>query len=298
MAKNERQEDGARGGVGTMARSGTRPRTRQAADRPQQAADEAAGQRRGRQSRVVPPQRPVTGQRVPVVKNPVVRNPVVKKPDVKNPEEGGARAADRRERRIVAQIAGTRRRGAPQGVSAPTRQEPPTRTGAPWRVPPMRRATAPAPVRSTGPQPAVPQHAPQHGQQPAPQPGPRPAPRARPTRSAAAALAGSHRMPFVLLLCGLLGGALVSALVISTTLAEGSFQINKLQDSTSSLARQRQTLEAQVAQSQSSQVIEQRASQLGMRRQGELRFIDLKNGKITDDGPTWSGAANAPGYAP
>ncbi len=105
-------------------------------------------------------------------------------------------------------------------------------------------------------------------------------------------------MPFVLLLCGLLGGALVSALVISTTLAEGSFQINKLQDSTSSLARQRQTLEEQVAQAQSAQVIEQRAAELGMRRPGELRFVNLKTGKVTNDGPTWIGAVNAPGYAP
>jgi cell division protein FtsB len=105
-------------------------------------------------------------------------------------------------------------------------------------------------------------------------------------------------MPFVLLLCGLLGGALVSALVISTTLAEGSFQISKLQQSTSSLTRQSQTLQEQVAQDQSAQVIEQRAAQLGMRRPGELRFIDLKSGKTTNDGPTWSGAVGAPGYAP
>jgi hypothetical protein len=105
-------------------------------------------------------------------------------------------------------------------------------------------------------------------------------------------------MPFVLLLCGLLGGALISALVINTTLAEGSFQINKLQDSTSSLARQRQTLQEQVAQGQSSQVIEQRASKLGMRRPAELQFVNLKTGKVTNDGPTFSGAASAPGYAP
>ena len=105
-------------------------------------------------------------------------------------------------------------------------------------------------------------------------------------------------MPFILLLFGLLGGALISALVISTTLAEGSFKISKLQDSTSALARQRQALEDQVAQAQSAQVIEQRAAALGMRRTGELRFVNLKTGKVTDDGPTWAGAANAPGYAP
>ena len=109
---------------------------------------------------------------------------------------------------------------------------------------------------------------------------------------------GSHRMPFVLLLCGLLGGALVSALVISTTLAEGSFQITKLQNSTSTLAKQRQALEEDVAQAQSAQTINQRASELGMRLPGELWFVNLKTGKTTNDGPTWIGAVNAPGYAP
>ncbi|HEX7161164.1 MAG TPA: hypothetical protein VF223_07995, partial [Trebonia sp.] len=142
-------------------------------------------------------------------------------------------------------------------------------------------------------QTAVPQAQPVQKTQPA-----RPGQQALRARAARAGITGSHRMPFVLLLCGLLGGALVSALVISTTLAEGSFQINKLQDSTSSLARQRQTLEDQVAQAQSAQVIAQRASQLGMRRPGELQFVNLKTGKVTSTGPTWSGAAHAPGYAP
>jgi Na+-transporting NADH:ubiquinone oxidoreductase subunit NqrC len=105
-------------------------------------------------------------------------------------------------------------------------------------------------------------------------------------------------MPFMLLLCGLLGGALVSALVISTTLAEGSFQITKLQDSTSALAKQQQVLEEEVAQQESPQVIEQNAAKLGMRRVAELRFIDLTTGKTANDGTPWIGAANAPGYAP
>jgi hypothetical protein len=105
-------------------------------------------------------------------------------------------------------------------------------------------------------------------------------------------------MPFMLLLCGLLGGALVSALVISTTLAAGSFQISKLQDSNSSLAKQRQVLQEQVAEAQSPQRIAQLAGQLGMRRTGTPQYIDLKDGKLTATGPAWSGAASAPGYAP
>jgi hypothetical protein len=251
MASSERREDGTRGGVGTMTRLGTR-------SRPQQAPEGTPDPGRGRQPRPVQPQRPVTGQRAPMVERQ---------------EQAGART-----QRVPAQAAGTRRRGAPEAVAAPARPGARPRTGAPWRVPPAERGAGPEQVAATGPQPAVTQ--------------------ARPARAAGATLAGSHRMPFVLLLCGLLGGALVSALVISTTLAEGSFQINKLQDSTSALARQRQTLEEQVAQAQSAPVIEQRASQLGMRRPGELLFINLKTGKTTNDGPTWPGAVNAPGYAP
>jgi hypothetical protein len=251
MARSERREDGTRGGVGTMTRLGTR-------SRPQQVPEGAPDPRRGRQPRPVPPQRPVTGPRAPLVERQ---------------EQAGPRP-----QRVTAQAAGTRRRGAPEAVAAPARPGPRPRTGAPWRVPPAERGAGPEQGTATGPQPDVTQ--------------------ARRARAAGATLAGSHRMPFVLLLCGLLGGALVSALVISTTLAEGSFQINKLQASTSALARQRQTLEEQVAQAQSAQVIEQRASQLGLRRPGELLFINLKTGKTTNDGPTWIGAVNAPGYAP
>ena len=115
--------------------------------------------------------------------------------------------------------------------------------------------------------------------------------------SPAVALPGTHRLPFVLLLCGLLGGALVCALVISTTLAAGSFEISKLQNSTITQARQLQSLQEQVAQAKSATQIETRAAQLGMRPLGELRFIDLKTGKLTTDGINWAGYI-PPGYTP
>jgi cell division protein FtsB len=115
----------------------------------------------------------------------------------------------------------------------------------------------------------------------------------------AAARRTTHRMPFFLLLCGLLGGALVSVLVISTTLAAGSFEITRLQQSNDALARQRQQLQEQVAAAQSAQVIEQRAYQLGMRPVGVLRFINLKTGKIaTDAGSGAVPASQVPGYTP
>jgi len=219
-ARGERLDDGARGGLGTVARPGGRPR--QDRDRAAEAGTATQEQRRGRQARPVPAQRPAAAKRS-------------------------------------------------QGVE----------TGAPWRVPPAGRAARPRPAGPRVPQAEPAQRTGTQAQ------APRPAPAAEP-----------HRMPFVLLLCGLLGGALISALVISTTLAEGSFTISKLQDSTSVLARQRQALEYQVAQAQSAQVIEERAAQLGMRRTSELQFVNLKTGKTTSDGPTWAGAVNAPGYAP
>jgi hypothetical protein len=132
---------------------------------------------------------------------------------------------------------------------------------------------------------------------PRPQPQPQPLPGASRGGSPAVAPPGTHRLPFVLLLCGLLGGALVSALVISTTLAEGSFEISKLQNSTIVQARQLQSLQEQVAQAQSAAQIANRATELGMRPVGELMFVDLKTGKLTTDGTDWQ-AYVPPGYTP
>jgi hypothetical protein len=131
----------------------------------------------------------------------------------------------------------------------------------------------------------------------APQPQPQPQPGAPRGGSPAVAPPGTHRLPFVLLLCGLLGGALVSALVISTTLAAGSFEISKLQNSTIAQARQLQSLQEQVAQAQSASQIASRATELGMRPVGELMFVDLKTGKLNTDGTNWPGYV-PPGYTP
>lgn len=106
-------------------------------------------------------------------------------------------------------------------------------------------------------------------------------------------------MPFMVLLCGLLGGALVSLLVISTTLAEGSFRITSLQQSNNALARERQELTGQVAQERSTGTIAQRAWSLGMRPVGQLRFIDLKTSKVlTDQGSYAERLIHVPGWMP
>jgi hypothetical protein len=111
--------------------------------------------------------------------------------------------------------------------------------------------------------------------------------------------ARSPRMPFILLLVGLLGGALVCLLVISTTLAQGAFRITNLQEQNANLARQEQTLTNEVAQAGNPAVIAREAELLGMRPNPRLGFIDLKTGKIVTGKPSRAEAAiNVPGYTP
>ena len=109
----------------------------------------------------------------------------------------------------------------------------------------------------------------------------------------------SPRMPFILLLVGLLGGALVCLLVISTTLAQGAFRITNLQEQNATLARQEQILTNEVAQAGNPAVIAAEAKQLGMRPNPYLGFIDLKTGKVVTGKPSSAEAAiNVPGYTP
>jgi hypothetical protein len=127
------------------------------------------------------------------------------------------------------------------------------------------------------------------------------APRTRPAPGKAGPRSRSRapRMPFILLLVGLLGGALVSLLVISTTLAQGSFRITNLQEQNAGLGRQTQTLTNQVAQAGNPAVIAKEARQLGMRPNPHLGFIDVKSGKIVVGKPSRAEAAiNVPGYTP
>jgi len=174
------------------------------------------------------------------------------------------------------------------------------RPAAPPRVSPRRPARPSAdPGREPGQRPGLPDGVLLAPSPPSTPSAPGTARRASHDAARRGASRGRHRMPFILLLCGLLGGALVSTLLISTTLAAGSYQITKLQQSVDSLARQRQTLQEQVAQDQSAQVIQQRAEQLGMREAQVIRFLNLKTGKVqTDVGSAADQQINVPGYTP
>jgi hypothetical protein len=132
-------------------------------------------------------------------------------------------------------------------------------------------------------------------------PGPaRSAPRATPGRSPAPRTRPRHpRAPFILLLVGLLGGALVSLLVISTTLAQGSYRITSLQQQNANLAKQESTLTQQVAQASSPAQIAQEAEDFGMRPNPALQFINLKTGKVVKGRVSKADAEiNVPGYNP
>jgi hypothetical protein len=200
------------------------------------------------------------------------------------------------------------RTGGRQRPAAVPRSAPEQGQGQPRRSPaavPGQADGLPRNAQAAPGAPPKPSAAPKQGSAPKRGSAPKQSAPAKPNAAAAPgarpgqrpALAGNHRLPFVLLLCGLLGGALVSALVISTTLAEGAFQISNLQNSTTAQAKQLQSLEEEVAQAQSSQQIASRAAKLGMVGVGELRFVDLKTGKTTTDAdPNFVGSI--PGYTP
>jgi cell division protein FtsL len=107
------------------------------------------------------------------------------------------------------------------------------------------------------------------------------------------------RAPFILLLVGLLGGALVSLLFISTTLAQGSYRITSLQQQNASLARQEQVLTQQVAQESSPTQIAQEAEAFGMRPNPNLQFLNLKTRKVVKGQVSKADSEiNVPGYTP
>ena len=186
---------------------------------------------------------------------------------------------------------GTPRQPPGRGRTMP----PPTRTAPPpAREMPPRRPARPVP-KDPGTRPVS---APRHTR---PFTGPQTRPATRPSaRPALARTRPRHpRAPFILLLVGLLGGALVSLLVISTTLAQGSYRITSLQQQNANLAKQEQLLTQQVAQASSPTQIAQEAEQFGMRPNPMLQFINLKTGKVVKGKVSKADAEiNVPGYTP
>ncbi|WP_067832438.1 hypothetical protein, partial [Actinomadura kijaniata] len=104
--------------------------------------------------------------------------------------------------------------------------------------------------------------------------------KAGPARPAARP-AAPPRAPFVLLVCGLLGGALVSLLLLNTVLAEDAISMTQLQRSTKLLEQQRQAYQSDIAREESPENLARKAEALGMKRPESLLFVDY-NGRPTD----------------
>ena len=181
-------------------------------------------------------------------------------------------------------------RGAAPDRGAPPRNRP---VGAPRHTRPLTGLVT-RPAAEPAVRPAV-----RPATRPAARPAAHPATRPPARPQLARARVRHPRAPFILLLVGLLGGALISLLVISTTLAEGSYQISGLQQQNTSLAKQEQLLTQQVAQDAAPAQIAQEAEELGMRPNPNLQFIDVKTGKVVTGHPSAAQQEiDVPGYTP
>lgn len=90
-----------------------------------------------------------------------------------------------------------------------------------------------------------------------------------------------------MLLLGLLGGGLVCLLVVNTTLAANSIQINRLEQVNTAGTQRIGELQQKVAAQRSAAVIAKEARKLGMRPERQPAFLDLRTHSIAvSAGPT------------
>ncbi|NBM18166.1 septum formation initiator family protein [Streptomyces sp. GC420] len=85
--------------------------------------------------------------------------------------------------------------------------------------------------------------------------------------------ATAARTPFVLLVVVLLGGGLISLLLLNTSLNRGSFQLDELQKETRELTEEEQSLQQEVDAYSAPEALERRARELGMVPGGSPAFL-------------------------
>lgn len=96
-------------------------------------------------------------------------------------------------------------------------------------------------------------------------------------------LPSRSRAPFIIVCMAILVGALVSVLVLNTTMAGGSYEQRELQAQLSELAQREQALLAQLDQEASPETLAARAEALGMVQDSMPAFIRLADEKIIGD---------------
>ncbi|TYK47851.1 hypothetical protein [Actinomadura decatromicini] len=173
-----------------------------------------------------------------------------------------AKGKAKRVRRTAAEPAAVRNRAA---AGAPTTT--PGTTTKPATTKPAKTTTKPA--AKTGPKTTT---------KPATKPAAKRAPATGAARPAAARRA-APRAPFVLLIVGLLGGALVSLLLLNTVLAKDAFTLSRLQQSNKQLEQQRQAYEADIARGGSPEGLSNKAKALGMKQPGGMAFFNPDTGR-------------------
>ncbi|MEU3735810.1 hypothetical protein AB0E78_01870 [Streptomyces sp. NPDC032198] len=82
------------------------------------------------------------------------------------------------------------------------------------------------------------------------------------------------RTPFVLLVVLLLGGGLITLLILNSSLNEGSFQLSELKKETTELTDQEQELQRDVDAYAAPDALQQRARELGMVPGGDPAFLN------------------------
>jgi hypothetical protein len=108
----------------------------------------------------------------------------------------------------------------------------------------------------------------------------KPPPKVAPARRSAT----PPRAPFVLLVVGLLGGALVSLLLLNTVLAQDAFTLSELQRGNQQLSERKQALQEDINRENSPSVLHSKARGLGMVDGQRPAFIDPRTGRVTQSG--------------
>lgn len=109
------------------------------------------------------------------------------------------------------------------------------------------------------------------------------APTATARTTGGAAASRAPKIPFVLLILCLLGGALVSLLLLRSLVAQEAYAITSLQSENREMSYEEQRLEESVAHLETSDRIAQEAEEMGMEPGQAPLFLDLDNGEITGD---------------
>ncbi|WP_420709613.1 MULTISPECIES: FtsB family cell division protein [unclassified Streptomyces] len=104
------------------------------------------------------------------------------------------------------------------------------------------------------------------------------------------------RTPFVLLVVVLLGGGLISLLLLNSALNQGSFRLNELKNETTELTDEEQALQRDVDDYAAPDALERRARELGMVPGGSPAFLG-PDGKVLGE-PSVAAAPPKPSPTP